>query len=188
MAWLKRPTKKLVIAWIFGLLLFVLAVPSWRSFVVGLPFIFLGEVLRLWACGYLEKNQKLTTSGPYSHVQNPLYLGTLLILLGFTLQARNPYLLAAGLLIFFLYYVPFKKRREGDRLRALFGEAYDHYASNVPPLLFRLRSYERRSLESFRWGLIIENSEHATAIVVTIGVALMVVRMLVPIPGIGIIG
>lgn len=181
MAWLKKPTPKLALAWLFGAAIFVLARPTSLSFAVGAAPVTLGAALRLWACGHLEKNKKLTTSGPYAFVQNPLYLGTFLIMLGFCVMARNLYVLLGGALLFFAYYIPFKRQREGDRLRALFGEAYDDYARSVPALFpIRIAPYPMRSGDRFMPSLIIENSEHGTTLAVLCGVVLMALRVAFP--------
>lgn len=178
MAWRKRPTPKLLFAWLFAAFLFVVAAPSVTSFAIGLPFVLAGTGLRIWACGHLEKNKKLTTSGPYAYVQNPLYLGTFLIMVGFCAMARNRWALGVGALVFFAYYIPFKKRREGDRLREIFGEAYDDYARSVPVLFpTTLRAYPRRSTERFVATLVTANSEHGTTAAVILGLAVMSVRL-----------
>ena len=38
-----------------------------------------GLWLRGYAAGYVKKNRELTQTGPYAHVRNPLYLGSILI-------------------------------------------------------------------------------------------------------------
>ena len=77
-----------------------------------------------------HKNQAVIKSGPYAHVKNPLYLGTFLIMVGCIVAATNPhnesrYLLLVALPcflgVFFVYYLPYKFAREGDRLRRRFG-------------------------------------------------------------------
>ncbi|MBC8474043.1 MAG: hypothetical protein H8D54_04490 [Candidatus Omnitrophica bacterium] len=55
-------------------------------------FIVAGLILRLWANGYAIKMDKLTTSGPYSFVRHPLYLGTMLIIIGFVVMVKIYYI------------------------------------------------------------------------------------------------
>ncbi len=52
--------------------------------------IILGEAVRIWALGYIGPvsrtivpiSEKLITSGPYSFVRNPLYIGNWLLSVG----------------------------------------------------------------------------------------------------------
>jgi hypothetical protein len=52
---------------------------------VALP----GILLRALASGYVKKNEELTTSGPYAYTRNPLYLGSLIMAVGFAIAARS---------------------------------------------------------------------------------------------------
>ncbi|HUT86260.1 MAG TPA: methyltransferase, partial [Elusimicrobiales bacterium] len=68
------------------LVLLLIAKPfSWKLFIAGLVIISLGEAIRLWASGYLKKDKELAVTGPYRIVRHPLYVGSFLIALGFTL-------------------------------------------------------------------------------------------------------
>ena len=99
----KRVTLKTVPIYLALILLLIFARPTLGWLLVGLVFVLIGEALRIWAAGHLKKTKEVTTTGPYAYVKNPLYLGTLLILIGFCLMARNPYLLLIGLTFFFVY-------------------------------------------------------------------------------------
>ena len=55
----------------------------------GIGYIIAGCLIRLWSNGYAIKNDKLTTSGPYAFVRNPLYLGTFLIAIGFVIVLKS---------------------------------------------------------------------------------------------------
>ena len=55
----------------------------------GIGYIIAGILIRLWSNGYAIKNDKLTTSGPYAFVRNPLYLGTFLIAIGFVIVLKS---------------------------------------------------------------------------------------------------
>lgn len=173
----KKITPRRLIVYLCSLGVLLLAQPHAILFWVGAAFSGAGELLRLWACGHLRKNQDVITSGPFAHVKNPLYLGTLLILIGFCLSASNPqepsrYLLYATLplflCIFLFYYFPYKVRVEGDRLRRRFGEKFDEYDRSVPNLIPRLTPYAG-SKESWDMALLSENSEYGTLIWVLAG-------------------
>src|SRR6516225_10193714 len=80
-----------------------------------------GLWLRGYASGYVKKNQELTTTGPYAHTRNPLYLGSILIAAGFAVALMSwlvALLLAAG---FLAIYVPVIASEERF-LRATFSE------------------------------------------------------------------
>jgi protein-S-isoprenylcysteine O-methyltransferase Ste14 len=130
---------RLVGVYLFIAALVILARPTPLLVALGAGLALLGESIRLWAAGHLQKSVRLATSGPYAFTQNPLYLGRLLILTGLGLAATNPWginylALAAGYAVFFLYYIPRKLRVEGDRLARLHGESYERYRRSVPIL------------------------------------------------------
>jgi len=173
MSWIKKPTWRLGIVYsLLALLIYSARRPTVLSLAIGLAPILLGVALRVWACGHLVKNKRLTTTGPYAHVKNPLYVGTILISAGFCILAQ-PLLLPVVLLGFYAYYMPRKRKIEGDRLRKIYGEAYERYEKAVPDLLPQLRPYRSGDATRFDGKLVFENSEHGTVMSVTIGLALI---------------
>lgn len=66
---------------------FVLARPTRSSLVAGLIVASVGELIRIWAAGHIEKGREITRSGPYRFVRHPLYLGSTLIGIGFAIAA-----------------------------------------------------------------------------------------------------
>lgn len=85
------------------------------SLVLVLP----GLWLRGYAAGYVKKNRELTQTGPYAHVRNPLYVGTLTVAAGLVIASRNLYLGALFALVFFFVYLPVIQLEE-QHLRDLF--------------------------------------------------------------------
>jgi protein-S-isoprenylcysteine O-methyltransferase Ste14 len=173
MSWLKKPTWRLFVVYALLAVLIWFARPSLLSIAIGLPPILLGEAIRIWACGHLVKTKRLTTTGAYAYVKNPLYLGTILISAGFCILARNWVVLAVVAVGFYGYYMPRKKRIEGGRLREIYGEAYERYDKAVPNLLPRLTPYRSGDDTRFNGRLVFANSEHGTAISVLIGLILI---------------
>jgi protein-S-isoprenylcysteine O-methyltransferase Ste14 len=51
----------------------------------GTATVLVGLLLRSWAAGMLVKKKKLASDGPYALVRHPLYLGSILLMLGFAL-------------------------------------------------------------------------------------------------------
>ena len=60
----------------------ILARPTWRSWGIGLLVAVIGELVRVWAAGHLEKGREVTRSGPYRWTAHPLYVGSSIIAVG----------------------------------------------------------------------------------------------------------
>lgn len=129
--------------------------PRWE----GVFLVCIGEALRLWATGHLQKDEVLTTGGPYAFVRNPLYLGSFTIATGFALMLRSVLLLVPLLAAFALAYRA-EARREEKVLRQKFGGAFDEYRQAVPAWLPTLSRYPRASRVPFRWHRILRNREY----------------------------
>jgi hypothetical protein len=84
----------------------------------------------------VKKNEDLATSGPYAYTRNPLYLGSLLMGVGFAVAARSWWLGVALVVMFVAIYLPVI-RGEEKFLRAKFPE-FDEYARSVPRMLPRI--------------------------------------------------
>lgn len=132
--------------------------PTAESLLAGGPISLLGLALRGWAAGCLAKNQRLAMGGPYAHLRNPLYLGTLLVAAGLVVAARNVYLGLLFGLVFGLVYLPVIQLEE-QHLRRLFPE-YEGYARQVPSLVPRLRAFRGEYANAFQWSLYLKNQEY----------------------------
>lgn len=161
---------------------------SWQpwNLVGGGVLCLFGEFWRIWGCGHLRKNKAVITSGPYAHVRNPLYLGTLLILVGFLLAAGHRVvvygLLPFGLIVFAVYYVPKKERVESERLRKRFGAEFEAYHAAVPGYLPRLTPWAQASEAGMSWSLVAENSEWETFALVVGGFCVLLARYFAVLP------
>lgn len=139
---------------LLALLYFWLADPAWPLWLAGVSLAFLGMLLRAWAAGHVRKNDQLAVSGPYAFTRHPLYLGSFVIGLGFSLAGRSLTVLALFLACFFLLYGP-AMRAEEERLKHLFPDRYPDYRKTVPfflpgrwpasrgPAPFSLQHYRR---------------------------------------------
>src|ERR1700682_5100703 len=123
------------LGFLFALLYFWLARPSWRSLMVGAIVVAPGLLIRALASGHVRKNEALATSGPYAYTRNPLYLGSLLIGIGFAVAARSWWVGTGLVIMFFAIYLPVM-RNEEVFLRQRFPE-FDEYARRVPRLFPR---------------------------------------------------
>jgi protein-S-isoprenylcysteine O-methyltransferase Ste14 len=120
-----------------------LARPTWSSILYGSAIILPALVLRTSASGHVKKNQEVTTSGPYAYTRNPLYLGSIILVIGFGVASRNVWLAITLIMIFVALYLPVI-RAEEDFLRSRFPEFSD-YAQRVPRIVPRLTAGDARS-------------------------------------------
>jgi len=172
---LKNINIKQISCCIAVIILIIFSNPQPLLFLIGVMIILPGEAIRIWAAGYLQKDKSLTTSGPYAYLSNPLYLGTLLVMIGACICANNFFMLAGGLAFFFFYYFPYKLRKEGNRLKKIFGEEYIEYVKHVPPLIPRLTPYRKEGTKLKKWSFqqVKNNSEHLTFLVILAGIILI---------------
>jgi protein-S-isoprenylcysteine O-methyltransferase Ste14 len=103
-----------------------LAQPSWRSLALGIPVAALGEALRIWAAGHLEKGSEVTKSGPYRFTGHPLYLGSSLIAVGIAVACASLMVALVGAIYLGVTYIAAIRSEEAG-LRAKFGREYDDY-------------------------------------------------------------
>jgi protein-S-isoprenylcysteine O-methyltransferase Ste14 len=118
------------LGFVFAVLYFWLAQPTWRFIALGTILIVPGLLIRALASGHVHKNEALATSGPYAYTRNPLYLGSLLIGIGFAVAARSWWVGAALIVMLFAIYVPVIRDEEAF-LRQKFPE-FEEYARRVP--------------------------------------------------------
>jgi protein-S-isoprenylcysteine O-methyltransferase Ste14 len=120
----------------FAVLYFWLARPNWRSLAFGAVLTIPGLLIRALASGHVRKNEALAMSGPYAYTRNPLYLGSLLIGIGFALAARSWWVGIVLIAMFLAIYVPVI-RSEEEFLRDKFPE-FRTYAKAVPRIIPRI--------------------------------------------------
>ena len=140
---------------------------------VSLP----GLALRAWASGHLKKNEALATTGPYAYTRNPLYLGSFLIGLGFTIAAGRPILAIIFIVMVLGIYLPVM-RVEAQTLEELFGKKYKRYASEVPLLWPRLSPYRKLNENKFDSALYLRYREYRAALGVVIAWTLLALKMI----------
>jgi len=120
----------------FAVLYFWLARPTGRFIALGAILIVPGLVIRALASGHVRKNEALATSGPYAYTRNPLYLGSLLMGVGFAVAARSWWVGVVLVAMFFAIYLPVI-RDEEKFLRQKFPE-FEEYARRVPRIFPRI--------------------------------------------------
>jgi hypothetical protein len=119
---------RVALGWVFAPLVLVLANPTSESILVGTLVGLVGEGIRIWAAGHLNKAREVTSSGPYRFFSHPLYVGSSVMGVGLALASANP--LAAAIIALYLgVTLQAAIRNEEAFLRRTFGDAYDRYRS-----------------------------------------------------------
>lgn len=109
---------------------FWFATPSWTSLAVGAGVASVGEAFRLWAAGHIRKGREVTASGPYRLTRHPLYLGSLVMGLGFVVAAANV-VVATVVVGYLVIMLGVAITLEESMLREKFGADYDRYADGT---------------------------------------------------------
>jgi protein-S-isoprenylcysteine O-methyltransferase Ste14 len=117
---------------------------------LAVPFWAAGAAITLW-CAWAftvrgrgtpsptDPPKELVVSGLYRTIRNPIYVGVVILLLGYVFWYPTraillmPVIVAASSHLFVIFY-------EEPHLRKTFGAAYERYCRDVPRWLPRLRS------------------------------------------------
>jgi len=108
--------------------------PDRGAVAIGLTLVVVGQVFRIYAAGYIFKNKQLASTGPYSLVRHPLYLGNFIILIGFTIASANLYVVAV-VVLFFLVWYPAAIAYEDSKLENIFGDDWREWSKNIRAII-----------------------------------------------------
>lgn len=147
--------------------------------VVSVLISFLGFIIRIYAIGTTPKGtsgrnrdeqvaESLNTTGIYSMVRHPLYLGNYLMWMGIVVFSFNIYFIIIVSLLFWIYYerIMFAEERF---LEKKFGEAYLEWSKKVPAFF---PSFGKRIKSSFPFSFrSILRREYSGLAATTIGFA-----------------
>jgi len=157
---------RVALGFVFAAVVLWEARPTVKSLLIGATVALVGEMLRTWAAGHLEKSKEVTSSGPYRYTRHPLYLGSSLIGIGLALASNN-----VGVFVLVVLYLAATltaaMRSEEAHLREKFGGAYDAYA-------------ERRAepmIRQFSWSRALGNREHHTMLGLLAGFVLLALKL-----------
>ena len=135
-------TWRVPIGFVCGVAVLFLARPTPRSLVIGGAIAVIGEVVRIWAAGHLDKGREVTQSGPYRFTRHPLYLGSAIVAAGVAVASAR---LAAVLIVgmYMAVTIGSAMRHEEENMRVQFGRGYEAYLRTTAPLVTRPFSVER---------------------------------------------
>jgi len=109
-----------------GIAVFWLSAPTRATILAGLPVAIAGELLRLWAAGHLNKSREVTSSGPYTLVAHPLYLGSSIIGAGLAIGSGS-LVVGAIVVIYLAVTLSAAIRSEEAFLHRVFSDDYIEY-------------------------------------------------------------
>ena len=161
------------LGFLFAILYIWLAHPTSKSLEIGMAFIGLGLFVRAAASGHVRKNEQLAMTGPYAYTRNPLYLGSIIIAIGFGIASMNWWVAAIIIVLFLAIYLPVI-RGEEEFLRGKFPE-FDQYAKEVPRLFPRLTTSQKGG--GFSWDLYLKHREYNALIGSLILLAILVAKL-----------
>ena len=108
----------------------VLATPAPASLAIGAAVASIGEAIRIWAAGHLDKGREVTSSGPYRFTRHPLYLGSSVIGIGFAIACAN-WIVAIVVAVYLIVTIGSAIRGEEGHLTEKFGETYPAYRDGL---------------------------------------------------------
>lgn len=161
-----------------GFVLVVVADPTPMVLTAGAAIMAAAHVLRLICSGFIDKDSRLITAGPFAYCRNPLYVGNFMVVVAFALMSGQMLALPIMLILWLLTHAPTVACEE-EILHEKFGEDFERYRSSVPRWIPRFRRcwpVENEDGE-FRWSRVVENGEHLNIISTWIVAAMFFVEM-----------
>ncbi len=158
--------RRVTLGFVTAVAALALARPTWTSWGFGLAVACVGEAIRIWAAGHIEKDREVTTSGPYRWMRHPLYVGSSVMALGVVIATRSPVVAVLAALYMFTT-ISAAVTTEEARLRQAFGDAYDSYARAQGPRVARAFSVAR----------VVRNREYRAASGVVGGFLILALRV-----------
>ncbi len=155
-----------------GIIIIIIARPNLLSMCLGLVLASLGELIRIWALGYIGNKSRsqvpeteiLVTWGPYSYTRNPLYWGNFLEGLGIAVASAGEFepiikflIVITAVLIYYIVYVRICIPYEESYLLRKFGKEFKDYSSEVPRVAWRLRPYSSSKCGQFSLKVVMES-------------------------------
>ena len=153
--------------------------PTPLALAAGAGVSVLGLAIRAWAAGHIRKNAELATSGPYAFTRNPLYFGSFLLGLGFTIASGKWFLAVVFAALFIGIYLP-TMRVEASTMAQLFGREFEAYRRSVPLFFPRLTPYRQGDSPAVRFdgALYLRYREYRAALGLIIAWGLLLIKSL----------
>lgn len=134
--------RRVPLGFLTAIVTLVFAHPTRTSLAAGFAVAVVGELIRIWAAGHLEKSREVTRSGPYRWMRHPLYVGSSIMAAGIVIAAHSWLVTLVGAL-YMVSTIGAAIRTEEAFLRQAFGDTYDRYAARTAEPMLRRFSVER---------------------------------------------
>jgi protein-S-isoprenylcysteine O-methyltransferase Ste14 len=141
------------LGFVFGAACLWLARPTASNVIAGAIVAIVGEAIRVWAAGHLEKGREVTSSGPYRWSGHPLYIGSSVMGVGLAIGASRlevTLIVAVYLVVTLLAAI----RTEEAHLASAFGDEYARYRAGRAA----------GSARPFSWARVRANREYRAAL------------------------
>jgi protein-S-isoprenylcysteine O-methyltransferase Ste14 len=172
----RRDRYRQFIGIMFIVLVSAVGTPDSVALVAGTVFILAGIAVRMWASGHIKKNKVLATDGPYAYVRHPLYVGNILLGIGFSLASGLWWSFPLFILIMIVFY-PQAIRHEDAKLHRLFGEDWQNWRQNTHALIPKLQA---KGASSGQWSFyqsLRQNGEPIIALILLLCLVYLYVKL-----------
>ena len=165
---------RIPLGFLFAIVFVIFARPTAMTLIIGAAVAAIGVAIRAWASGHIRKAKVLATSGPYAYTRNPLYVGSFIMGVGFTIAAGVWWLALIFIALFVGIYLPVM-RVEANDMRSIFPTDYGDYSAAVPLFVPRLTAWDR-STAKFDFQLYLQYREYRAALGTVIALLALAVK------------
>lgn len=134
-----------------------------------LAVAFFGQLIRIYTVGHTPKHTSgrnteeqvadvLNSTGIYSMVRHPLYVGNFFMWLGVGMLTMNLWFLVAFTFFYWVYYERIMFAEE-QFLRRKFGDAYLNWANETPAFWPSFKNFQKPSVK-FSWAKVIKKEKN----------------------------
>ncbi|AMQ57861.1 methyltransferase family protein [Algoriphagus sanaruensis] len=145
---------------------------EYASFLIyfGLAVGLAGLIIRIYTVGHTPKNTSgrntkegqladtLNTTGIYSVVRHPLYLGNFLMWLGPAILTGHLWFILSFILMYWVYYERIMFAEE-QFLRKKFGDQYLEWSQQVPAFIPKWKGFKKSNLH-FSWKKVLRKEKN----------------------------
>ncbi len=130
----------------------------------------IGQFIRVYTVGYSAKNtsgrntkvgqiaDSINTTGVYSIVRHPLYLGNFFMWFGIAMLTTNLWFIIVFILLYWIYYERIMFSEE-QFLRRKFGKEYLEWSENIPAFIPKLKDFKKPDYP-FNWKKVLRNEKN----------------------------